>query len=382
LDRPSATSPEFRAYLLEIVMTSRGLREAANRMGYRDPKTVHYHMKKFGIKSPPEWARRPHLGLVAQEDIPEIIIPTSEGRCWVGALLQGEGCIQSVYRKISDSTYLEADVAMVDPAAIFKLSEYFGLSRPSKSIKNHQWKQLWRKCISGLRALRVLQETIPFLVGQKLKEAEKAVAFFTPRGHHRGCFRNADIWPQNEFPLRTKLRGSNQLSSNSPDEGRTNKRLWSRSGWIPLSNQPEKWQIISTQEDRCWVAALIQGEGSIGSYYVKSTDSTTIALTVGMTDPAPIFKFSDHIGLSRPTRPKPSRSGKPVWRKIVYSRRAFRILQEVRPFLVGEKLREAERALEFFSQGGLRRGCIRPITIWPPDEFPLRRRRHFAPKSI
>jgi hypothetical protein len=204
LTRPLATSPEFPAYLLDIVVTSRGLREAADRMAYRSTSTVQYHMKKFGIKYPREWARRPKLGLFRQQHIPTTIIPTLEGRSWVAALIQGEGCIQSTYSKRSKSTYLELDTSMVNPMPIFRLSEYFGLPRPSKPIKNHEWKSFWRKTISGLRALRVMQEILPFLVGEKQKEAEKAVTFFAPRGYHRGKFSAVYIWPRNEFPLRSK----------------------------------------------------------------------------------------------------------------------------------------------------------------------------------
>jgi hypothetical protein len=214
LTRPSATSPEFPAYLSEIVVTSKGLREAADRMGYRSTKTVQYHMKKFGIKHPAEWARRPKLGLFAQRHIPVTIIATTVGRCWVAALIQGEGCIQSVYRKKSDSTYLELDTSMVDPMPIFRLSEYFGLPRPSKPTGNHDWKPLWRQNISGLRALHVLQEILPFLVGQKQREAEKAVAFFAPRGFHRGKFSTQDVWIRSEFPIRSKRRGANKQDSN------------------------------------------------------------------------------------------------------------------------------------------------------------------------
>jgi hypothetical protein len=345
-------------------------------MGYRDPKTVHYHMKKFGIKAPPEWARRPHLGLVSQQNVPETIIRTPEGKSWVAALLQGEGCIQSIYRKTSDSTYLVIDTSMVDSAAIFQLSEFVGLSPPSKATKNHQWKPLWRKSIDGLRALRVLREILPFLVGQKLKEAERALVLFTPGGYHRGCLRNSDIWPQSDFPLRTKLRGSNQAPNDPLHEGPMNQPFERfQPEQIPLPGDYGVPQIIiPSSEARGWVGALIQGEGCISSCYVKVTDSTTIDLSVGMTDPAPIFKFSDYAGTSRPTRPKSHQHEKPSWTKRVYGRRAFRILQEVLPFLVGEKLREAERALTFFRQDSYYRGCIRPITIWPPSEFPLRRR--------
>lgn len=132
--------------------------------------------------------------------------------------------------------------------------------------------------------------------------------------------------------------------------------------------------VITSAEGRSWVGGLIQGEGCIESHYVKSMDSTAIQLAFGMTDPDPIFKFCALVGMSRPSRPKDDHVFQPVWVKRAVGLRALRIVQEVHPFLMGEKLREAERALDFFSPRGYHRGCFRPPDIWPTEEFPLRRR--------
>ena len=210
--RPPVSSPEFAPHFEMVVRTSKNAREAASRLGYAYSETVRYHMKKLGMQSPREWSRRPHLAFVSQQNIPQVVIPTLEGRRWVGALIQGEGCIQCTYRAYADCTYLNLDTAMVDPAPIFRLSDYYGLPRPAKPAKNHQWKPLWRKNIGGLRALRVLQEILPFLFGEKKSEAQKALAFFSPRGCHRGRFSSPDVWPRSEFPFRTKRRGANPQS--------------------------------------------------------------------------------------------------------------------------------------------------------------------------
>jgi hypothetical protein len=97
-----------------------------------------------------------------------------------------------------------------------------------------------------------------------------------------------------------------------------------------------------------------------------------------MTDPAPVFKFSDVVGLPRPSKAKPAQTAnpnhKPKWLKAVTGLRALRVLREIQPFLFGEKSREVEKALTFFSPTGYRDGCFRPIEIWPREEFPLRRR--------
>ena len=367
--RPPFKSPEFAVYFEEVVKTSRTRNEAASRLGYRDAKMVWYHMRKLGVQAPEEWHRRPHLALVSQKSIPEIVIPTTEARSWVASIVQGEGCIQSGYDKDSNYTYLVLDVLMVDPAPIFRLSKYIGLNPPSKPVKNHQWKPIWHKNIAGLRAFRVLHEILPFLVGTKRREAEKAAIFFDPEGDHRGCFRNGDIWSRSDFPLRTKRRGSDPMTHGMAEQIPTaNPGI----GSFKQKTIPEV--IIPNMEDRYWVAALIQGEGCIESFYVAATDCTAILLTLGMTDSAVVFRFSDLVGLPRPAKPRNRSGGKPTWRKSIVSMRAIRVLREITPLLLGDKLREAERALTFFDCDGYHEGCARPTQIWPTSEFPLRKR--------
>lgn len=381
MPRPPFGSPEWLPYFKENIMTSDRATEAAAKMGYRGPGTMRYHMKKFGIPYPRVWSRRPETSLRMQKHIPEVIIPTTVGRCWVAGLVQGEACIQSIYRLINDMTYLQLDVSMVDPAPIYKLSEYYRLPHSMKTTKNHEWRPQYRKNIAGLRALRVLQEILPFLVGQKLAEAKRALTFFGPRGMHHGCSRNGDIWPQNEFPLRTKARGLPSTPTIVPRAERASGHL---SGWSSqpkvefLGRQEIPEVIIPALEDRSWAGGLTQGEGCTQSHYARLVDYTTIELSVSMTDPAPVFKFSDVVGLPRPSKPKPAQAAspnnKPKWLKGVTGLRALRVLREIQPFLFGEKWREVEKALAFFSPTGYRSGCFRPIDIWPREEFPLRRR--------
>jgi len=131
---------------------------------------------------------------------------------------------------------------------------------------------------------------------------------------------------------------------------------------------------IPNVEDRYWVAALIQGEGCIESFYVEATDSTALLVTLGMTDSAVVFRYSDLVGLPRPAKPHIRAEDKPIWRKSIVGMRALRILRGITPLLLGDKLREAERALTFFDDNGYHKGCARPVEIWPTGEFPLRRR--------
>jgi hypothetical protein len=213
MPRPPFGSPEWLANFEEVMRTSKTREEAVGRLGYASHSTIYYHLEKFGIERPSQWNQRPWLREFMQRKIPAVIIPTVVGRCWVAGLVQGEGCFQARFRKEADATYLNLDVSMADPEPIFTFSDYVGLAHPSKPVKNHDWKPNWHKNVSGLRALRVLQEVRPYLLGEKLKEAEKAIAFFAPYGIHLGCFGNLDIWPTSEFPWRTKRRGS--LSGNS-----------------------------------------------------------------------------------------------------------------------------------------------------------------------
>ncbi len=57
--RPSARGPDFRAYFEEVIATSKGSQEAAERMGYASRYTVVHHMKRLGIKKPDGWQSRP-----------------------------------------------------------------------------------------------------------------------------------------------------------------------------------------------------------------------------------------------------------------------------------------------------------------------------------
>jgi hypothetical protein len=205
--RPPASSPEFASYFENVVKTSKTRGEAMSRLGYSTAGVIYYHLERLGIPRPLEWSRRPAVKLHQQKLVPEVIIIDPVAREWVGALIQGEGCIQSRYVRKSQSTCLEVDVSLIDPAPIRKLSGYYGLLVPSKPIPNHEWTPLWRKSVFGLRALRILQEILPILTGEKRREAEKAIAFFSPDGYHPGRFNNAAIWPRNEFPLRSKRRG-------------------------------------------------------------------------------------------------------------------------------------------------------------------------------
>ncbi len=202
--RPPARSPEFAPYFEMVVTTSTTREEAVSKLGYAGASLIYRYSKRFGVELPAQWTKRPNLGRQNQRGIPDTIIPTTDGRAWVGGLVQGEGSIKCHYVRPTDTTTLDISTGMTDPVPIFKLSEYYGLSRPAKPRAHKDWNPVWNKNVGGLRALRVLREILPFLVGEKLREAEKALEFFSPYGCRRGHYRAGDIWPPDKFALRKR----------------------------------------------------------------------------------------------------------------------------------------------------------------------------------
>jgi hypothetical protein len=66
------------------------------------------------------------------------------------------------------------------------------------------YKEVWQKSIKGLRALIVLKDVLPYLMGEKLREAQAAIDFFSPTGYRKGRFRPADVWNPVGFAYRYK----------------------------------------------------------------------------------------------------------------------------------------------------------------------------------
>jgi len=145
--------------------------------------------------------RPPPRGI--EGSVPDVIIPARLDRFWVAGMMQTRrGRIQSRFVRRLRATYLEIELVMADPGPVFAFSDYVGLPRPSRPLKNR-----WHRDVVGLRAFRVLQEIRPILLGQRLKEAEKAIDFFAPDGIRPGRIADTDIWSPSEFPWRIKRRG-------------------------------------------------------------------------------------------------------------------------------------------------------------------------------
>jgi hypothetical protein len=205
--RPSARSPEFARYFENVVNTSKTVGEAVHRLGYANSSIIYHHLRRLELEAPLQWRLKPYVSLMRQEHVPLLIMHSEVDRAWSGALIQGEGGIIAHYSKRVDVTALDIRTGMTDPDPIFKLCECFGIVRPQEPrIRPHGWKPVWECVVGGLRAFRVLQEMLPYLFGEKLKEAKKALEFFAPDGYHPGRFGGYDIWPEDEFPLRKRGR--------------------------------------------------------------------------------------------------------------------------------------------------------------------------------
>ena len=178
---PSPRSLEFAPYFENVVRTSRSARDAAARLGYAGPCMIYHHAKKLGIETPAEWVLKPGVRRQRQGLVPEVIMPSLVDRAWSGALVQGEGGIIAHYSKKQDVTALEIRTGMTDLDPIFKLCDCFGVARPEKPrFGPNGWKPIWECVVGGLRAYRALQEMLPHLLGEKLKEARRALNF-SPR---------------------------------------------------------------------------------------------------------------------------------------------------------------------------------------------------------
>lgn len=131
--------------------------------------------------------------------------------------------------------------------------------------------------------------------------------------------------------------------------------------------------IILREIDRAWSASLFGGEGSITANYDERYNKTFLVTLLRMSDKNWVDHFAQLVGF---TESGERRKGKykTQWDKTLVGKRALRFLIEILPYLYGSKKAEAIRAIEFFSPKGYRFGRYSSLEIWPPSEFPLRKR--------
>jgi AraC-like DNA-binding protein len=206
---PSTYGPEFAAHFENVVRTSKTVDEAAHRLGYANRSMIYHHLLRLGIRTPSRWRLKPGVSRQRRALVPHVIIQTERERVRVATLHQGEGCLLVHYLKRSDETSLQLRIGMTDPAPIFRFCDSCGVSRPKRSTpKDPPWKPMWLGVVDGLRAYRVVQEILPFLEGEKLMEAKRALEFFAPDGRRKGRYGAYDVWPANQFLLRKRSLAS------------------------------------------------------------------------------------------------------------------------------------------------------------------------------
>lgn len=149
-----------------------------------------------------------------------------------------------------------------------------------------------------------------------------------------------------------------------------------RQGLVPAVIMPDMM-------DRAWSGALVQGEGGIVAHYSKRVNVTALDVRTAMTDPVPVFRLCDLFGVARPQSSLPKQPPrKPIWECVVGGLRAYRVLHEILPFLLGGKQKEAKRALEFFAPDGYHNGRFGGYDIWPRDQFPSRSKGRPPPSHV
>ena len=165
------------------------------------------------MERPPEWNLKPAVSRQRRGRVPDVVLKSDVDRAWIACLTQGEGCIKTHYSKKTNSTAIEIGVNMTDPQPVFRFSDLVGVHRPKKAKpREGDLKPAWYTVVGGLRAYRVLQEIVPFLLGQKLEEAKRSLELSGPDGYREGCFGGFDIWPEDEFPLRRRGLGQHTAS--------------------------------------------------------------------------------------------------------------------------------------------------------------------------
>lgn len=189
--------------LARIALLSRNADEAAEKLSVCR-ESIYRALKRNGIKPPSHWTARMFETLGRyRTKVPEVVIPNPLDRAWIGALVGADGSIScsNDHRKKSNLTVI---VAMTDKAWVDHFARIVG-GKPSHFVTRlPPEKPIWNKTVAGLRGFRVLREILPFLMGGKRREAQRALEFFSPDGYRRGLFSPLEVWPPSEFPLRKR----------------------------------------------------------------------------------------------------------------------------------------------------------------------------------
>lgn len=126
---------------------------------------------------------------------PRRIVKKSSDRLYVGSLIGTEGTITCSFDSTINSTKLKIQLGMTDRPWVDKFAGVCGVGPPLRlPPKYKRQKDVFISQLSGLRALIVLRDALPFLMGGKRKEAQGALEFFSPTGYRKGRYKAWEIW--------------------------------------------------------------------------------------------------------------------------------------------------------------------------------------------
>lgn len=200
-----------RAEVEKAVRGSASIYEACARLGVQN-SAVYRAMKRFGITKPAAWSDRHRFMIGRFRRLRPLAVLTSKtNRQFIGILIGTEGAIMVKFDKPTNNTGLIISISMTDRTWVARFTSLCGVGPPRLSRSSYQnHSDVWSKTIIGLRALMVLREVLPYLLGEKRLEALRAIEFFSPTGYRRGHFSARDIWLPSDFPLRRKGPSSAQ----------------------------------------------------------------------------------------------------------------------------------------------------------------------------
>lgn len=194
----------FEASEVKDAVEQAGTVFEACRILHTTNRSVYRAMERFGIPRPMRW-RENHLFRLGtlRKQSPTSILGSPEARMWVGLMIGTECGLQASYEEKGGHTRLKISLGMTDRVYVARFAELCGVSPPrlarSKSVNNSD---VWSREVTGLRAIIILKEALPYLLGEKRRQAERALEFFSPTGYRRGRFSSRDVWPRPLFPIR------------------------------------------------------------------------------------------------------------------------------------------------------------------------------------
>ena len=182
-------------------MGSSSVYDAAVRIGVKD-SAIYRALARYEIKKPKKWheywlvqvGRLRKLGLRS-------IVKGAMNRRYVADLIGTEGTITCGNDRTVDSSRLKIQVGMTDSPWVEKFARIGGVGHPLKiPPKYKRLKDVYITQLGGLRALMVLKDVLPHLMGGKRKEALRAIEFFSPTGFKKGKYFASEIWDPNLYP--------------------------------------------------------------------------------------------------------------------------------------------------------------------------------------